>query len=321
MVRRASFSADGAAGAADPSAWAADPSARAANASAHAAEADRVRFVECPRDAWQALPRTLPLPLRRRYLEACVGAGVRHLDAASFVSPRAVPQLADSERMLAGLGIGADVEVLAIVANARGVERALGVPEVGALGLPLSLAPAFERRNVGRDPEASWAFLAELREAAGAAGRRVVLYLSMAFGNPDGEPWHPERTAAALERARGLGQVDVVLADTVGRARAADVADVLAACPRPEELGLHLHARPDGWEPLLAAAVARGVRWVEGACRGLGGCPFAGDALVGNLPSERVVPWLHAEGLTTGIDAPALAEVAHIADELAAAAS
>jgi hydroxymethylglutaryl-CoA lyase len=278
-----------------------------------------VRYVECPRDAWQALPGRLPLAARRRFLQACAAAGLKRLDAGSFVSPRAVPQLADSGEMLARLALPPGSEVLAIVANERGVERALSVDGVHALGLPLSVSPGFELRNVGRSLEASWAFVPVLRDAAREAGRRSVVYLSMGFGNPDGEPWAPADTATAAERLRFLGVDHVVVADTVGRAGADDVAAVLDACERPETLGLHLHARPDAWPPLLETALDRGVRWFEGALHGLGGCPFAGDALVGNLPTERVLPWLHARGFETGVDEAALPGLARQAESLARA--
>jgi hydroxymethylglutaryl-CoA lyase len=282
---------------------------------------DAVRYVECPRDAWQSLPRRLPLEARRRHLIACARAGLRALDAASFVSTRAVPQLADSAEMLADLALPAGTEVLAIVASDRGLDRALLVPGVQALGLPLSLSAAFEARNVGRSPEETWAWLPRWRERTVTAGRVPVVYLSMGFGNPDGEAWRPSDTAAAVARLRRAGVERVVLADTVGRAGATEVADVLDACDRPASLGLHLHARPGAWPPLLVAALARGVRWVEGTLGGLGGCPFAGDALVGNLPTEEVVPWLHAHGLATGADERSLVGLAHDARALAAAAA
>jgi hydroxymethylglutaryl-CoA lyase len=279
---------------------------------------DSVRYVECPRDAWQSLPGRLPLMARREHLVACARAGLRCLDAASFVSPRAVPALADSADMLDGLEVPDGTELLAIVANDRGVERALAVPTVTALGLPLSLAAGFERRNVGREPMASWAWLPSWQARARSAGREPVLYLSMGFGNPDGEAWRPDDTALAVTRARSAGVTRIVVADTVGRAGAADVAAVLDACDRPEDLGVHLHARPDGWTSLLSAALVRGVRSIEGALGGQGGCPFAGDSLVANLPTERVVPWLHAQGLATGVEEAALGALARRARSLAA---
>jgi hydroxymethylglutaryl-CoA lyase len=277
---------------------------------------ERLRYVECPRDAWQSLPAPLDLGGRRELLVRCAEAGLAHLDAGSFVSPRAVPQLADSAAMLTDLPLPAGSELLAIVVNDRGVDRALQVDQVGALGLPLSLAEGFERRNAGRSLEDSWQWLGTFRERAVAAGRLPVVYLSMGFGNPDGEPWHAGVTAAAVERARSMGLERVVVADTVGRASAADVAAVLDACDAPERLGLHLHARPGAWPPLLEVALERGVGHVEGALGGFGGCPFSGDALVGNLPTEEVVPWLHARGFVTGVDEDALPELARAAREL-----
>lgn len=277
-----------------------------------------VTWVECPRDAWQGLARSVPSERKRRHLRALLEAGMRHLDLGSFVSPRAVPQMADSETVLAGLERPAGADFLCIVGNERGLERALATPAVTSVGFPLSLSDTFQRRNVGRSREASWALVESLRRGAAEGGLELVVYLSMGFGNPYGEAWRPRDTADAVERLRGLGVRRIALADTVGRADAAAVERVLASVTRPAELGLHLHARPDGWQPLLVPALEGGVRWFEGALAGIGGCPFAGDALVGNLPSERVLPWLAQRGFDAGIDPARLPAVTADAAEIAA---
>jgi hydroxymethylglutaryl-CoA lyase len=277
---------------------------------------DRVRYVECPRDAWQGLARSVPSERKLRHLALLLDAGFVHLDLASFVSPRAVPQMADSDAVVAQLAPPAEVELLGIVVNLRGLERALALPQLGAVGYPLSVSDTFQRRNSGRSQAESWPLMERLRALALESERRFVVYLSMGFGNPYGDRWSPDESAAAVERLRTLGVDDIVLADTVGRADGGRIASVLDAIDGPDRLGLHLHARPDGWEPLLDAALDRGVRWIEGALAGIGGCPFAGDALVGNLPSERVIPWLRAQGLD--VAAPAdLTEAARDAAELA----
>ncbi|MEJ2292010.1 MAG: hydroxymethylglutaryl-CoA lyase [Deinococcales bacterium] len=276
-------------------------------------------WVECPRDAWQGLPGHVPAERKRAHLAALLRAGFRHLDLGSFVSPRAVPQMADTEEVLAGLERPPDADFLCIIGNERGLARALAVPGVTSVGFPLSVNETFQQRNVGRSLEASWRLVEALAEGAAAARRSLVVYLSMGFGNPYGDPWEPADTAAAVRRLRQAGVRRIALADTVGRADARTVERVLAELERPERVGLHLHARPDAWEPLVAAAVAAGVRWFEGALSGVGGCPFAGDALVGNLPSERVLPWLAERNLSAGIALETLPELA--ADAAAIAGS
>jgi hydroxymethylglutaryl-CoA lyase len=275
--------------------------------------ADRVRYVECPRDAWQGLDRAVPSARKLRHLRLLLDAGFVHLDLASFVSPRAVPQMADSDRVVADLAPPVGADLLGIVLNLRGLDRALGLPQLGAVGYPLSVSDTFQRRNSGRSVAESWPLMERLRTLTIEAERRFVVYLSMGFGNPFGDRWSPAESAAAVERLRALGVDEIVLADTVGRAGAERIATVLDAVAEPQRLGLHLHARPDGWEPLLEAALDRGVRWIEGALAGIGGCPFAGDALVGNLPSERVIPWLRDRGL----DVEAPTDLSAVADDAA----
>ncbi len=270
-----------------------------------------VTWVECPRDAWQGLGRVIPPERKRAHLAALFRAGFRHLDLGSFVSPRAVPQLADTEAVLEDLDRPADADVLCIIGNERGLDRAAAARGVTSVGFPLSINDTFQQRNVGRSLAASWELVERLARRSAASGMDLVVYLSMGFGNPYGDPWRPADTADAVARVRALGVRRIALADTVGRADAATVEEVLAGLERPAELGLHLHARPDAWQPLVEAGLAAGVRWFEGALSGVGGCPFAGDALVGNLPSERVLPWLAARGRDAGVTLgalPALAE-------------
>lgn len=281
-------------------------------------DAAGLTWVECPRDAWQGLQGHVPAERKRQHLAALLRAGFRHLDLGSFVSARAVPQLADTEEVLAALDRPPDADFLCIVGNERGLERALAVPSVTSVGFPLSVNETFQRRNLGRSLAESWALVEALAVGAAGSHRSLVVYLSMGFGNPYGDPWSPSDTAAAVRRLRDAGVSRIALADTVGRADADTVRRVLAEVERPDELGLHLHARADAWEPLVAAGLAARVRWFEGALSGIGGCPFAGDTLVGNLPSERVLPWLAAQGRTTGIALDALPGLAEDAAAIAA---
>ena len=276
-----------------------------------------LRYVECPRDAWQGMPRPIPADVKRGSLRGLLDAGFRWLDAGSFVSPQAVPQMADTDEVLRFLDPPSNTDVLAIVGNVRGVDRAAATAGVTSVGYPLSVDATFQQRNLGRTVEEGWSDVEVLRDRSRAAGLELVVYVSMGFGNPYGNPWTPTDSATAVARLRDLGIERVALADTVGTADATTVAAVLEACDDPT-VGLHLHARPDAWRGVVDAGLDAGIRWFEGALAGVGGCPFAGDALVGNLPTERVVPYLHESGFDTGVDLEALPGLAERAASLAA---
>lgn len=278
-------------------------------------------YVECPRDSWQGLDGVIPTELKRRHIRALIGAGFTHLDLGSFVSRRAVPQMADTEELLEGIEAPASVDLLCIIGNERGLERAFAAKGVTSVGYPLSVNDTFQRRNLGVSVEESWPLVERLANLTAAAGMGFVVYLSMGFGNPYGEPWRPEVTAGAVKRLRELGVKRISLADTVGNADAKRIGSVLAAVTEPETLGLHLHSRPGAYFTEIEEALRFGVRWFEGALGGVGGCPFAADALVGNLPTEEVVPFLEKRGLSTGVKSARLSELARSALRVASAAA
>ncbi|AFV75411.1 isopropylmalate/homocitrate/citramalate synthase [Thermus oshimai JL-2] len=271
-----------------------------------------IRYVECPRDAWQGFRRFIPTEEKVAFLKALLEAGFRHLDLTSFVSPKWVPQMADAEEVLAALPPPQGRTYLAIVANEKGLERALRAKNLTHVGYPLSLSETFQRRNTNRGLEKSWPLVEAMAKAVeGRLG--LVVYLSMAFGNPYGDPWDVGMVLEAVARLRALGVGEIALADTYGVADAGRIREVLGAVVErfgPEGIGAHLHARrEEAWEKAEAALEA-GVLWLEGALAGVGGCPFAGDELVGNLPTELLLPHLEARGLATGVDLsrlPALA--------------
>lgn len=266
-----------------------------------------VKLIECPRDAWQGLPKAIPAEVKADYLRALIAAGFRHIDAVSFVSEAAIPQMADSERVLAYLDPPEDVEIIGIVVNKKGAERAVATGAVTTLGFPYSISPEFLRRNQRQSPEESLDALEAIGEAAYKAGLGVVVYISMAFGNPYGDAWPADEVVAACDLIADMGIRQITLADTVGLASpdkvGALVAAVRPALPDSVELGVHLHARPDNAAALVAAAYGSGARRFDAAIGGLGGCPFAQDALVGNLPTEIAV----AELKRLGAELPALA--------------
>lgn len=259
-----------------------------------------VKLIECPRDAWQGLPGQIPTEVKAQYLRALIGAGFKHIDAVSFVSPKAVPQMSDSDDVIRLVDPPDDVEIIGIVVNEKGAERAIATEAVRTLGFPYSISPTFLQRNQAQTPEVSYETLEKIKIRADREGLDVVVYISMAFGNPYDDPWSIEEVVEAVKLMRedfSVGQVS--LADTVGKATAQQIASLLEAV-MPEahdiEIGVHLHSRPDAAEEKILAAYGAGCRRFDSALGGLGGCPFAQDALVGNIPTERVLAALRKAG-------------------------
>jgi hydroxymethylglutaryl-CoA lyase len=254
---------------------------------------ESVKLIECPRDAWQGLPRQIPAARKAEYLRALIAAGFRHLDAVSFVSPRAVPQMADSEDVLSELGRSpAGVEIIGIVVNEKGAARALATTAVSTLGFPYSISETFLRRNQNQSIDENLAVLKQIKKMADEGGLKMVAYISMAFGNPYGDAWSEEKVVEAARAITGLGIEEISLADTVGAAEPALVAKVLESALRAcanAELGVHLHSTRAAAGGKILAAYDAGCRRFDSAMGGLGGCPFAQDDLVGNIPTEEVI--------------------------------
>jgi hydroxymethylglutaryl-CoA lyase len=260
---------------------------------------DSVKIIECPRDAWQALPAQIPAKTKADYLQKLIAAGFTHIDAVSFVSPAAVPQMADSEKVLELLEPDSNVELIGIVVNRKGAERAVATGAVQTLGFPFSISPQFLRRNQNQSPEESFEALNEIVALAAQAGLGAVAYLSMAFGNPYGDPWSLDLVADACQRLIEAGVRHISLADTVGlasNAQIAETAGMTLGLAAGVEIGVHLHARPDQSAEKVRAAYEAGCRRFDAAMGGMGGCPFAQDALVGNIPTEILVAELRELG-------------------------
>jgi hydroxymethylglutaryl-CoA lyase len=285
---------------------------------------DTITIVECPRDAWQGLPQNIPTEEKIQYLTRLISLGFSHIDAVSFVSPKHVPQMADSEAVMQALSqvklpSGEAPEIIGIVVNEQGLERALATPGVTTIGYPYSISAYFRRANANMSRVESRNLVGTLQRQTKAAGRKVVVYISMAFGNPYDEPWGTEIVEDALVWLKDVGVRTVSLADTVGTASPEDVAHLYRTvkdCVAGIEIGVHLHSRPDGAAAKVLAAYEAGCRRFDGALTGLGGCPFAGDQLVGNIPTETVLTTLAARGVSTGIDAKSLAIACAITGEL-----
>jgi hydroxymethylglutaryl-CoA lyase len=260
---------------------------------------EAVKLVECPRDAWQGLKGQIPADLKVTYLKALISAGFKHIDAVSFVSPSAVPQMADSEQVLKELGPTGDVEIIGIVVNEKGAQRAIATEAVRTLGFPYSISPTFLQNNQRQTLEDAIEELEKIEKKADEARLDTVVYISMAFGNPYGDDWSVDEVVAAV----GLLEIQEIrtisLADTVGVAPPEKIKEVVSAVIAEYgylEIGVHLHSRPDQAAAKIVAAYDAGCRRFDSAIGGLGGCPFAQDDLVGNIATEKVIETLRGRG-------------------------
>jgi hydroxymethylglutaryl-CoA lyase len=285
-----------------------------------------IKIIECPRDAWQGLPDFVPTELKAEYLRELVRAGFKHIDAVSFVSPKHVKQMADSEEVMAKLNASLPdgverPEIIGIVVNERGLERALATPGVTTLGYPYSISAYFRRANANMTRGESRVLVEKLKKETAAADRGLVIYISMAFGNPYDEPWGPELVQETLDWLKDIRVRTVSLADTVGTASPELIGDVYRQVKEHVagiELGVHLHGRPENAEEKILAAYEAGCRRFDGALTGLGGCPFAGDDLVGNIATEQVLAALRKAGGDPGIEPERLTKALKMANEIRA---
>lgn len=260
---------------------------------------DAVKLIECPRDAWQGLKGQIPSDIKRAYLQALISAGFKHIDAVSFVSPKAVPQMADSEEVLKELDPPDDVEIIGIVVNEKGAQRAIETQAVRTLGFPYSISETFIRKNQNQSAEDALEELEKIQKRADEAGLDLVVYISMAFGNPYGDAWSLDELVAAVGLLESEDIRMISLADTVGVAALQQVSEVVAGVIAEYnylEIGVHLHSRPDQAAEKILAAYDAGCRRFDSALGGLGGCPFAQDALIGNIATETVISALKERG-------------------------
>jgi hydroxymethylglutaryl-CoA lyase len=285
---------------------------------------NEVTIIECPRDAWQGLRSVIPTEEKVQYLSRLIKLGFRHIDAVSFVSPKHVPQMADSEAVMQQLNAskaleGTAPEIIGIVVNAQGLERAIATPGVTTVGYPYSISAYFRRANANMSRAESRELVEKLQRETKAAQKNLVVYISMAFGNPYEEPWGVEIVEETLVWLKDLGVRTVSLADTVGTASPEEIAELYQAaknCVAGVEIGVHLHSRPDRAAEKILAAYESGCRRFDGALTGMGGCPFAGDELVGNIPTEAILTTLASRGVATGIDTKSLAVACAMTGEL-----
>lgn len=265
-----------------------------------------IHIVECPRDAMQGWSHPIPTAVKVEYINALLKVGFSTIDFGSFVSPKAIPQMADTAEVIRALDrTGSRSALLAIVANERGARDAVAYDSIGWLGYPFSVSPTFQQRNTNASIETSFDRVKQLQEISVSNKKQLVIYLSMAFGNPYGDAWSEEIVFEWAERMQELEIPVVSLADTVGLATAEQVekmtAKLVSSLSRTE-LGVHLHSRPDNWQAKLEAAYQAGCRRFDGAIRGIGGCPMANDELVGNMDTLNIVNHFTSKDLELNLD-------------------
>lgn len=268
---------------------------------------EKLKLIECPRDAMQGLSEFIPTEMKIKYQNVLLKCGFDTLDFGSFVSPKAIPQMRDTADLLKGLELGSTrTKLLAIIANERGAEDALQFEEISYLGYPFSISETFQIRNTNATIEESWSRVANIAELTSKRGKELVVYLSMGFGNPYGDPWNAEVVFKWAERLnKELGIKILALSDTIGTASPELVSnlftDIIPALPNVE-FGAHLHVNPVNAEKIIAAAYNSGCRRFDSAVKGFGGCPMAEDKLTGNMPTEILIYWLEKNKIDTGID-------------------
>jgi hydroxymethylglutaryl-CoA lyase len=265
---------------------------------------EAVKLIECPRDAWQGLKAQIPTDVKAQYLRALIDAGFKHIDAASFVSPKAVPQMADSEKVLEQLDPPSDVEIIGIVVNEKGAERAIATARVTTLGYPYSVSETFLRKNQNQSSEECHRILQSIKKKADNFGLDTVVYISMAFGNPYGDPWDEGKVRQAIGKITALEIRSISLADTVGVAAPELVGSVVSSVISDYgayDIGVHLHSTHVEAAAKVLAAYDAGCRRIDAAIGGLGGCPFAQNTLIGNIPTERVIEALQERGVALAV--------------------
>lgn len=279
-----------------------------------------VKVIECPRDAMQGWKHPIPTAVKIDYINTLMRVGFDTLDFGSFVSPKVIPQMADTEAVLAGINRPIhDTRLLTIVANRRGAEDACRHPEIGYLGFPFSLSETFQQQNTGASITEAYERVFDIHYLAKQSDKQLVVYLSMAFGNPYKDPYSKDVVYKWAHKLSSVGITSISLSDTVGVATPEEIHalthHLVTALP-DMEIGVHLHSRPGGVTEKIAAALEGGSRRIDGALGGFGGCPVAQDELVGNIDTADIFEYLQKNGYETRIDAALLSEARRMAREI-----
>ena len=264
-----------------------------------------VKLIECPRDAMQGIKDWIPTHKKVEYIQSLLGCGFDTIDFGSFVSPKAIPQMVDTAKVLSGLDLSSTTtKLLAIVANVRGAQAAVAHPEITYLGYPFSISENFQMRNTHKTIAQSIATLSEILALAAASNKQVVTYLSMGFGNPYGDPWNLDIVGQWAQKLSQMGVTILSLSDTVGTSTPESISylfsNLIPTYPNIE-FGAHLHTTPSAWHEKVDAAYKAGCRRFDGAIQGFGGCPMAKDELTGNMPTEKMLSYFTSQKAKTNI--------------------
>jgi hydroxymethylglutaryl-CoA lyase len=279
-----------------------------------------IKLIECPRDAMQGWKKFIPTEKKIEYINSLLKVGFDTIDFGSFVSPKAIPQMADTRDVVKSLELGVGTtKLLAIVANMRGAEEASVFEQINYLGFPFSISQTFQQRNTNSSIEQSLERVEDIQNLCIKTGKQLIVYISMGFGNPYGDVYDEEIVFEWVNKLVAMDIGIISLADTVGIATPAQVYDVtsyLVESLPGTEIGVHLHSTPQNWKEKLDAAVKAGCKRFDGALKGIGGCPMADDELVGNMNSEWMIPYFEEKGLLNNLDKKALGESLRIAGEI-----
>ncbi|WP_266206086.1 hydroxymethylglutaryl-CoA lyase [Pontibacter kalidii] len=269
-----------------------------------------MKIIECPRDAMQGIKDFIPTETKVKYINQLLQVGFDTIDFGSFVSPKAIPQMADTAQVLAGLELdGTSSKLLAIIANTRGAEEAAKYAQIDYLGFPLSVSETFQQRNTNKSIAEAMQQLAEIQETCHRHNKTLVTYISMGFGNPYNDPWDVETVISVVQELDRLQVKVVSLSDTIGVATPESITYLfshLIPAFTHMEFGAHLHTTPTAWQEKIAAAYRAGCRRFDGALRGYGGCPMAKDELVGNMPTENMIGYFENIGVDLHLNKAAL---------------
>jgi len=280
----------------------------------------KVSIIECPRDAMQGLKEFIPTEKKIEYLNSLLKVGFQALDCGSFVSAKAIPQMADTYKVIPRLNMDdTNTRLSVVVANGKGADMACEFDEITYLGYPFSISETFQVRNTNCGFEESINRVEEIMNTCECYGKSFVLYVSMAFGNPYGDVYHPDIVAHWVDRLSSIGVTRFSISDTIGTANPDLIRDVFSILYEdfPDlKIGSHFHTTPDTWREKVAAAYESGCKRFDGAIKGYGGCPMAKDDLTGNMPTEMMLGYFHEQGVETGLDMDAFAESMVIANTI-----
>lgn len=281
---------------------------------------NKIKLIECPRDAMQGWKSFIPTEKKAAYINSLLKVGFDTIDFGSFVSPKAIPQMADTVEVLKSLEVEKSVsKLLAIIANYRGAEAAVVFDEITYLGFPFSVSETFQQRNTNSSITESLGRVEEIQNLCIKSGKQLVVYISMGFGNPYGDLYDEEIVFEWVNKLVGMDIGIISLADTVGVATAQQVYDMtsyLVESLPGTEIGVHLHSTPHNWKEKLEAAVRAGCKRFDGALKGIGGCPMADDELVGNMNSEWMINFFEENMLQDDLNKEALQESLKMAGEI-----